>query len=164
MGRSPQIVCPFKALCVCSSLKIMRPFSGSSYIIGEQNDARVYSLRAYQWMTQIYDYLLTVDNEAQFIWRSRWGFIKWWYIMIRFCPILDIGFSLYCASQFSWYIQFQSHRDRWNADNLAPNIPISTCRWTFSLISCKPAMYLAHTPNVLTHFSRRVDHYRHSCF
>lgn len=43
----------------------------------------------------VYDYFLTLGMEVEFVWSSRWGFMKVLYLLQRYLPFLDsVGLCL----------------------------------------------------------------------
>lgn len=37
----------------------------------------------------VYDYFLTLGMEVEFVWSSKWGFMKVLYLLQRYLPFLD---------------------------------------------------------------------------
>ncbi|PFH47954.1 hypothetical protein AMATHDRAFT_150896, partial [Amanita thiersii Skay4041] len=37
-----------------------------------------------------FDYLLTLDLEIKYVWKSRWSIIKFLYLVMRYMPFLSV--------------------------------------------------------------------------
>jgi len=51
-------------------------------------------------MIQLYDWLLTLPQEARYIWRASWNWSKVLYLLTRYIPFASI--SLQLRNQFAW--------------------------------------------------------------
>ncbi|PFH45091.1 hypothetical protein AMATHDRAFT_163085, partial [Amanita thiersii Skay4041] len=48
----------------------------------------------------VFDYLLTLDLEIQWIWKSRWSVVRVLYHLLRFFPFFSLSVILFTSSEF----------------------------------------------------------------
>lgn len=54
-------------------------------------------------MTQVYDYFITFEREVEFIWPSKWTFIKTLFFVTRYSPFLDVTLDVFREWHFARY-------------------------------------------------------------
>ncbi|PFH49735.1 hypothetical protein AMATHDRAFT_62601 [Amanita thiersii Skay4041] len=60
------------------------------------SDNRMVSIHVQLIITgQVYDYLLTLDLEIQWIWKSRWSIVRVLYHLVRFLPFISLFVILF---------------------------------------------------------------------
>lgn len=105
---------------------------------------------------QVYDYFITFEREVEFIWPSKWTFIKTLFFVTRYSPFLDVTLDVFRAWHFSRYREQTSYGWAVVADHrLEPRrwlvvYLVSRCRSIFQWLRG-----IAHT---LTAYRRDVLH------
>ena len=54
-------------------------------------------------VTQVYDYFITFEREVEFIWPSKWTFIKTLFFVTRYSPFLDVTLDVFREWHLAWY-------------------------------------------------------------
>lgn len=60
-------------------------------------------------VAQVYDYFITFEREVEFIWPSKWTFIKTLFFVTRYSPFLDVTLDVFREWHFAWYREYTSY-------------------------------------------------------
>ena len=60
-------------------------------LVSPERNCAVHSLT----LAQVYDYVLTLDREATFIWPSPMSVTKVLFLLTRYAPFIDIGMIIW---------------------------------------------------------------------
>jgi len=50
----------------------------------------------------VYDWFLTLDQEARLVWRSKFSTVKLMYILTRYSAFIDMSMNIYCTQLWSY--------------------------------------------------------------